>query len=178
MNIAWGIEGVATSPEDTEYIDYLRALQQGAHKRLGVGGRIKGLTFGVYPNFNFLWSNGAIRVSHPRAPDEVEYWTWWVVPRSAPPRIRKLLRMNYTLMFGPAGMLEQEDAEAWSQQYAGSNIKAMNDRRYYYGLGIGEETEHAEVPGLTGNCYNELHARGFYQQWKSDMRSAPKTKRT
>ena len=173
--IAWGVEGIATSPEDKEYMQYLESLQHNAIKRLGVGGRIKGLTFGVYPNFNFLWSNAAIRVSHPCAANEVEYWTWWVVPCSAPPRIRQLLRMNYTLMFGPAGMLEQEDAEAWTQQYIGSNIKALKNKHYYYGLGMEEESSHDEVPGMTGNCYNELYARGFYQQWHSDVGAGVKS---
>lgn len=169
--IAWGMEGIGVSTENKEYLDYIHVLQQQAEKRLGASGRFKGLTCGVYPNFNFLWSNAAIRVSHPRAANTVDYWTWWVVPTGAPPAIKKMLRMNYNLMFGPAGMLEQEDAEAWTQQHVGSNIKVLGAQPYYYGLGLGEERSREGVPGMTGNCYNELYARGFYKQWRADMAS-------
>ena len=50
--------------------------------------RMKGLTFGVYPNLSFLWSNTAFKVSHPRGPGKVEYWSWSVVPADAPEAVR------------------------------------------------------------------------------------------
>ena len=68
-------------------------------------------------------------------------------------------------------MLEQEDAEAWSQQYQGSAIDFMGDTPLYYGLGAGEEKTHAEIPGLTGSCFNELYAREFYKKWRHDIES-------
>lgn len=175
--MAWGLEGISLSADDKEYLAYLRSVQEKASERIGIGARVKGLTCGVYPNFNFLWSNAAIRVSHPSGPGLVEYWTWWVVPTQAPERIKKLLRMNYNLMFGPAGMLEQEDSEAWTQQYIGSNIRVLDEKPYYYGLGMGEEQSHPQLPGLVGNCYNELYARGYYQQWRRDMEQASTAER-
>jgi nitrite reductase/ring-hydroxylating ferredoxin subunit len=167
--IAWGMEGINLATPDPEFQEYLLEVQRRSVERIGVGGRIKGLTYGVYPNFNFLWSNSVIRVSHPRSPGQVEYWSWWVVPSAAPDSIKRKLRRNYNLMFGPGGMLEQEDVESWAQQYAGSSIEALSDRRYYYGLGAGDEAPHPEIPGATGNCYNELYAREFYKRWRSDL---------
>ncbi len=38
-----------------------------------------------------------------------------------------------------------------------------------YGLGMGEESSHAELPGVVGRCYNEHYARSFYQRWQADM---------
>ena len=127
------------------------------------------MTFGVYPNFSFLWGNNTIRIAHPRGPGVIDYWSWWVVEKNAPGHIKKKLQQNYTFFFGPGGVLEQEDAEAWSEQYKGRAIDFMDDTRYYYGLGAGEEKTHAGIPGLTGSCFNELYAREFYKRWRRDI---------
>ena len=113
----------------TEVHDYLREVHARAAERVGpLRARMKGLTFGVYPNLSFLWSNTAFKVSHPRGPGKVEYWSWSVVPADAPDSVKKVLRGNHTSFFGPGGILEQEDSEAWSQQYAGSSIQAADGR--------------------------------------------------
>ncbi|MBA6411821.1 Rieske 2Fe-2S domain-containing protein [Parahaliea sp. F7430] len=172
LDIAWGMEGIAAMDPDPELVEYLVAIQEQASERIGpIGARIKGLTYGVFPNFSLLWANSTIRVSHPRGPGKVEYWSWWVVPKDAPDHIKEMLRLNYTNFFGPAGLLEQEDSDAWSAQFAGSNIDYMEDRPYYYGLGQGEETEHPELPGKVGSCYNEHYARQFYLKWREMLES-------
>lgn len=170
QDIAWGLEGMAALAGEPEFMDYLLAVQASAAKRLGkIGARIKGLTYGVYPNLSFLWSNSTLRVSHPRGPRQVEYWSWWVVPVDAPDSVKKLLRSNFTLMFGAGGLLEQEDSESWMQQLKGSHISYMEDRPLYYGLGRGEEGSHPELPGLVGSAYNEHYAREFYKRWRADI---------
>lgn len=164
----WGSDGMAHM--DKEVHQYLVEKHREVEERLGkVRGRIKALTYGVYPNFSFLWGNNTIRMSHPRGPSQVDYWSWWVVEKNAPDHIKRKLRDNYTFFFGPGGILEQEDAEAWSEQYKGSRIDFMDDTPYYYGLGAGEEKSHPEIPGLTGSCFNELYAREFYKKWRSDI---------
>lgn len=168
--IAWGMEGIATMSGAPEVEQYLLDVQQQIADAMGpVHARIKGLTYGVYPNFSFLWSNSTIRVSHPRAPGMVEYWSWWVVPKEAPDTVKEALRGNYNFFFGPGGLLEQEDADAWTQQFVGSHIDYMDDAPYHYGLGSGEEKPHPLLPGLVGSCYNEHYARSFYQRWREDM---------
>jgi len=164
----WGTDGMAAL--DKEVNQYLIEKHREAEERLGkVRGRLKALTYGVYPNFSFLWGNNTLRISHPRGPAQVDYWSWWVVEKNAPDHIKRKLRDNYTFFFGPGGILEQEDAEAWSEQYKGSNIDFMDDTPYYYGLGAGEEKPHPEIPGLTGSCFNELYAREFYKKWRRDI---------
>ena len=69
---------------------------------------------------------------------------------------------------GPA-IVEQEDSEAWMQQYLGSNIDFADDRPYYYGLGLDEEAPHPELPGMVGNTANEHYARAFYQRWRDAL---------
>lgn len=168
-SVAWGFEAMSTllAPE---VHDYLREIQGHAEERVGpIRSRMKGLTYGVYPNLSFLWSNTAFKVSHPRGPGKVEYWSWSVVPADAPDEFKRILRGNHTSFFGPGGILEQEDSEAWTQQFLGSNIDFADDRPYFYGLGLGEEKPHPDLPGLVGSTANEFYARNFFVRWRDAL---------
>lgn len=168
--VGWGFEAMGTLLGGPEVQEYLRELHARARERVGpLRARMKGLTYGVFPNLSFLWSNTAFKVSHPRGPGKVEYWSWSVVPKDAPPAIKKILRSNHTSFFGPGGILEQEDSEAWSQQYLGSRIDFADDRPYYYGLGQGEEKPHPEMPGLVSVTANEFYARSFFSRWRDAL---------
>jgi hypothetical protein len=159
-----------------EVQDYLREVQARAAENVGaLRARMKGLTYGVWPNLSFLWSNTSFKVSHPRGPGKVEYWSWAVVPADAPDHIKKVLRTNYSSFFGPGGILEQEDSEAWMQQYLGSNIDFADDRPYYYGMGLGEEGPHADFPGQVDVTANEHYARGFFRRWREALQSVEDT---
>ncbi len=178
---AWGMENVDTretagsmDPEhagvDAELREYLLEVQRGVAENLSPGqARIKGLTYGVYPNLALIIAHSTLRVCHPRGPGQVEYWCWWLVPREAPESLRRKLRQNYIFFFGPGGALEQEDSEAWAQQHFGSSLASMRDQPYFYGMGAGEEYPHPELPGHAGTCYNEHFARNFYLRWRDDM---------
>jgi phenylpropionate dioxygenase-like ring-hydroxylating dioxygenase large terminal subunit len=171
-SVAWGFEAMGTILGGAEVQDYLRELHMHAVERVGpLRARMKGLTYGVYPNLSFLWSNTAFKVSHPRGPGKVEYWSWSVVPADAPDALKKILRGNHTSFFGPGGILEQEDSEAWTQQYLGSNIDFADDRPYFYGLGLGEEKPHPELPGLVSVTANEFYARSFFRRWRDALQA-------
>ena len=110
---AWGFESTVGQLGSDELKDYLRSVQTSAEEYVGpIRARMKGLAYGVYPNLSFLWSNAGFKVSHPRGPNKVEYWSWSVVPADAPEHLKKQLRNNHASFFGPGGVLEQEDAEA------------------------------------------------------------------
>ena len=171
-DVAWGMEGMGGIFGGDEVQSYLKEVQAQAVERVGdIRARMKGLTYGVYPNLSFLWSNTSFKVSHPRGPGRVEYWSWAVVPADAPDHIKKILRTNYNSFFGPGGMLEQEDSEVWIQQFAGSNIDFADDRPYYYGLGLGEEKSHPELPGLVSVTANEFYARHFFARWRDELQA-------
>lgn len=166
----WGDEMGSAALFSAETKAFLAETQAQVEARLGpVRARMKGLTFGVYPNLSFLWANSTLRISHPRGPSQVEYWSWWVVPAGAPDAVKRQLQRVYSSFFGPGGILEQEDSDAWAQQYVGSRIDYMDDRPYYYGLGKDEEQEHPLLPGMAGSCYNEHYARQFYLRWHRDL---------
>jgi hypothetical protein len=72
--VAWGFESLVYLLGGSEIHAYLREIHAHAAERVGpIRSRMKGLTYGVYPNFSFLWSNIAFKVSHPRGPRKVEY---------------------------------------------------------------------------------------------------------
>ena len=168
--VAWGMEGMGGILGGAEVQAYLQEVQARAAERVGpLRARMKGLTYGIYPNLSFLWSNTSFKVSHPRGPGQVEYWSWAVVPADAPESVKKVLRTNYTSFFGPGGLLEQEDSEAWSQQYRGSAIDFADDRPYFYGLGLGEEGPHPDFPGQVSVTANEFYARNFFLRWRDDL---------
>ena len=171
-DVAWGLEGMGGIFGGDEVQRYLRDLQAGAAERVGdIRARMKGLTYGIYPNLSFLWSNTSFKVSHPRGSGKVEYWSWAVVPADAPDHIKQVLRTNYSSFFGPGGMLEQEDSEVWIQQFKGSNIDFADDHPYFYGLGLGEEKPHPDLPGLVSVTANEFYARHFFTRWRDDLQS-------
>jgi phenylpropionate dioxygenase-like ring-hydroxylating dioxygenase large terminal subunit len=172
-DVAWGMEGMGGMFGGDQVQEYLREVQRQAAERVGdIRARMKGLTYGVYPNLSFLWSNTSFKVSHPRGPGKVEYWSWAVVPADAPDSIKKILRTNYSSFFGPAGILEQEDSEVWMQQFQGSNIDFADDHKYFYGLGLGEEKPHSDLPGLVSVTANEFYARHFFTRWRDDLKVA------
>ncbi len=171
--LAWGFESVVGQLGSDELKDYLRSVQEQAEAQVGaVRARMKGLAYGVYPNLSFLWSNAGFKVSHPRGPNKVEYWSWSVVPADAPEHLKRQLRNNHASFFGPGGILEQEDAEAWMQQNIGANIDFADDRKFYYGLGLGEETTHPELPGEITTGANEYYARAFFSRWRDELLAA------
>lgn len=172
-DVAWGMEGMGGILGGPEVREYLAEVQAKAAERVGpLRARMKGLTYGIYPNLSFLWSNTSFKVSHPRGPGKVEYWSWAVVPADAPDAIKQVLRTNYSSFFGPGGILEQEDSEVWTQQFAGSNIDFADDRPYFYGLGLDEEASHPQMPGLVSVTANEFYARHFFRRWRDDLLAA------
>ena len=171
-DVAWGFEGMGGMFGGPEVQDYLREVQTLAAERVGdIRARMKGLTYGIYPNLSFLWSNTSFKVSHPRGPGKVEYWSWAAVPADAPDFVKKVLRTNYSSFFGPGGILEQEDSEVWVQQFQGSNIDFADDKPYYYGLGLNEEKPHPELPGLVSVTANEFYARHFFARWRDELQA-------
>ncbi len=171
----WGLDGLAAG--DKEVFEYLVEKQTKVEERLGkIRAKLRPLCHSIYPNFSFLWPNATIRVSHPKGPGKVEYWSWWVVEKDAPDHIKEKLRANYTFFFGPGGVLEQEDSEAWSAQHTGSAIISSNDTPYFYGLGMGDAQPHPELPGMVGSCYDEHYAREYYLRWLRDIKQGEANK--
>lgn len=128
----------------------------------------------IFPTFMFL-PNGAMRVTHPRGPDEMEIWGWTFVPAIAPPEVKEEIRIAVLRTFSPGGLFEQDDAENWvEEQRILRGFKArQNCLLYNMQLGQGQ-LDARGLPGRTApHVYTDEGARGMYQHWADMMSGAP-----
>lgn len=151
---------------------YFAGKLEEARERLGpVGVRTKGATLTVFPNFSCLPSVMSFRVGHPRGPTETEIWSWVFVDAEAPPETRAAIRKAYTGIFGPGGILEQDDGENWEEVTRGAAGLHADGHPFHLGMGMGTEGAHDELPGLVGPITSEHPQRHFYRHWRDLMES-------
>ncbi len=79
-----------------------------------------------HPNiFPTLWvtGHGQVSLRVPRSPSSTEIWWFSLMPKDIEPEARAAILMHHNHIFGPAGILEQEDGENWVQ----STMNASGD---------------------------------------------------
>jgi len=151
-------------------LDYFRSVQPEAEKRLGaLRTRLKPATLTIYPNFSWIGGVFTIRVAHPRGPGKTEFCSWVIVDRDAPEEVRDVIRQSYILTFGPSGTFEQDDGENWQQVTFGSRGTQAVKYPYHFAMAMGEEAQHAELPGLVSGPMSEHTQRAFYLRWRNEM---------
>jgi len=164
------LPGEAPEIRPLEVNDYFRSVQPEADERLGpVKSRIKGATLTVFPTFSILGSVFTIRVAHPRGPQESEIWSWVLVDRDAPAAVKDFIRSYYTLTFGPSGTFEADDGENWEQVTEGARIAAAQEHPFHFGMALGREYTHADLPGRCGSILSEHTQRAMYRHWRDLM---------
>ncbi|CAI7978353.1 putative 3-phenylpropionate/cinnamate dioxygenase subunit alpha [Frankia sp. Hr75.2] len=128
----------------------------------------------IFPNFMFL-SNGAIRVTHPRGPDEMEVWSWSFVPVMAPDEVKEEMRVDVLRTFSPGGLFEQDDAENWLEEQRILRGYMARQRPLLYTMQLGQaEQDINGLPGKTApHVYTDEGARGMYEHWADLMSGAP-----
>jgi 3-phenylpropionate/trans-cinnamate dioxygenase alpha subunit len=132
----------------------------------------------IFPNFSLLWSRWTIRVWHPKGPDQMDCWSWGVVPRSAPPMVRRELVLAYQQHFSPAGTWEQDDGEQWAfsardEGFVSSTVP-LN-----YQMGANRPARSiAGLPGQGDSIFSEIGQRAFYRRWSELMATPHHRERT
>lgn len=148
----------------TEFLHEWRK-EPGIAEALGpVGIRMVG-----HPNiFPTLWITQMhqICLRVPRTPTSTEIWWFTFVPKNATDDERELILKMANHIFGPAGLLEQEDGENWVQ----STMTAIGDQSstipQVLKMNLGKEEiihEHG-LARIEGNV-NEHAQRWTYQSW-------------
>ncbi len=132
-----GIGGpTASSPASAANFDAAWRQTPEALEALGpVGVEVAG-----HPNiFPGLWITTTNQVSLriPRGPQQTEIWWFSFVPTDAPPELRQLLVTFATHVFGPAGLLEQDDGENWAQASMQTVGIAGRRIRHVLKMGVG-----------------------------------------
>jgi 3-phenylpropionate/trans-cinnamate dioxygenase alpha subunit len=113
-----------------------------------------------------------IRLWHPRGPTKTELWSWCIVDKSAPKEVKDAMRVNNTLTFSPAGIVEQDDMSNWMQCTAASTSWKGKQFLANVQLGLGHESVEDGIPGRIAPAPSEANQRGFYARW-AELMDAP-----
>ena len=107
----------------------------------------------------------------PRGPSATELWWFTVIPKAAPPPLRRRMIQQANHIFGPAGLLEQDDGENWSQSTRSARGVASRKLGQFIGMGLG----HGEVADAGNGAraieglISEHGQRWLYRAWTEWM---------
>lgn len=133
-----------------------------------------GVRVGGHPNiFPTMWitMGGQVCLRVPRTPTRTEIWWYNFVPQDAPEDLKLRMIELQNHIFGPAGILEQEDGENWVQgtmQAAGDQASTI-PQQLKMNLGRGKiihEGGLARIEGPT-NEHGQLWTYHAWAQWMS-----------
>jgi len=132
-----------------------------------------GIETGGHPNiFPNLWVTGnRLCLRLPKGPLATELWWFTLLEKNldTETRTRQLHGANH--VFGPAGMLEQEDGENWDQSTRGTRglVSKRYPLNYAMGLGKGEILEEELGPPRIITSINEHAQLWHYRSWAEWM---------
>ncbi len=153
-------------------VDYLAGkYSDAAVQHLGElrGRQITGQHMTIFPNFSFLPGINALRVWHPRGPQEMEVWSMILVDSDAPDEVKAAYRDRITRMFGTSGIFEQDDGENWVEVQRVLRGHKTRQTSLNASMGKGHTEDRSEYPGIVSGMFSEEAARGFYQHWARMM---------
>jgi len=124
----------------------------------------------IFPNSWVATGTTQISLRIPRSPNQTEIWWYSFTDRDNPPERRAVDVMVANHIFGPAGLLEQEDGENWSQSTM--QTRGMASRRIpqllRMDLGRGkilrDEQGRARIEGTT-NEHVQLWTYAAWAEW-------------
>ncbi|HWA62331.1 MAG TPA: SRPBCC family protein [Caulobacteraceae bacterium] len=126
----------------------------------------------IFPNLWITISGMQMCLRLPRGPNRTELWWYTIVPKDAHPDLRRRIVQQATHIFGPAGILEQDDGENWSQ--ASRAARGVASRKLGHaismGLGHGEAQPNDGGAGRYIEGYVSEHGqRWLYRAWTEWM---------
>ena len=125
----------------------------------------------LFPNLWITISGLQMCLRLPRGPSHTELWWFTIVPKDTPQPLRRAMIQTASHLFGPAGLLEQDDGENWSQSTRAAHGVASRQLGQYLEMGLGQDQVRA---GPQGERYvetqiNEHGQRWFYRGWRDWM---------
>ncbi|MFI4934986.1 MAG: Rieske 2Fe-2S domain-containing protein [Caulobacterales bacterium] len=121
----------------------------------------------LFPNVWVTMGGMQLCLRLPRGPSATELWWFTVIPKATPPALRRVMISQANHVFGPAGLLEQDDGENWSQstRAASGFSRRQAGAALIMGLGHDEvsvgENGQKSIEGYVG----EHAQRWFYRSW-------------
>jgi len=121
----------------------------------------------IFPN---LWIalTRQVCLRIPRGPLETELWWFTFLPKGASEKERRTTLWAANHLFGPAGLLEQDDGENWSHSTRGALGTVSRTRPLNYAMGLGHDRV---LDGPSGQrrietVVNEHGQRWTYRCWQ------------
>jgi phenylpropionate dioxygenase-like ring-hydroxylating dioxygenase large terminal subunit len=149
-----GFEYIETWPGMPEVEEFYRAAHKRRQERMAAGERrYRYFVSTTFPNTSTHSDPHAIFTWHPRGPMSTELWRWFLVDKNAPQAAKDAQRHFGIRYAGPAGMTEQDDAEAWNYATYASNGTIARRRPFAYVMGLGHEKP---AEGLEGATYTDF----------------------
>lgn len=135
-----------------------------------------GLTVAGHPSiFPSTWitTTNQLSLRIPRTPTSTEIWWFSFTDRTLPKEMQDMLTQLQIRIFGPAGLLEQDDGENWVQSTMQTHGVASRRVKHLVNMGVGRGKvvkEHglAHVDGLTSE-YGQLWTYHSWAQWMKGL---------
>ena len=125
----------------------------------------------IFPNLWVTMSGLQVCLRLPRGPSKTELWWFTIVPKNAAPELRRQMISQANHVFGPAGILEQDDGENWSQSTR--SARGFSSRRLgqHLSMGLGHDRAKAGDNGehYIESCVSEHGQRWLYRAWSEWM---------
>lgn len=126
---------------------------------------------GIFPNFWVTLDGMQICLRLPRGPSKTELWWFTFPPKDAPPALRQRIVWSANHVFGPAGLLEQDDGDNWTQSTR--SARSFSSRALSHNVSMGLGRGEAQSAGV-GQSYvespiSEYGQRWLYQNWMDWM---------
>jgi len=147
-----------------------RRMSKEARNELGpIGSR----SFGhpnIFPNLWVALTN-QICLRIPRGPQETELWWFTLLPEEMDGEERRMAMFMANHVFGPSGMLEQDDGENWSHSTRGASGGVSKSLPLNYAMGRGHDAVQHDPSGqhCIKTVVNEHGQRWTYQAWQEWM---------
>jgi nitrite reductase/ring-hydroxylating ferredoxin subunit len=125
----------------------------------------------IFPNLWISTNGTQLSLRLPRGPFATEIWWFTVLPKEMPEEVKKKHIAFNTHLFGPAGMLEQDDGENWSQSTRASRGVKSRAYRHNISMGLGHDevlTEGSTVSRVE-TTISEHAQRWLYTNWMNWM---------
>ena len=136
-----------------------------------------GINVAGHPNiFPTTWATSAlpqVSLRIPRDPSHTEIWWFTFVDRNMSREMRNVMVTMANRLFGPAGLLEQEDGENWAQATAQTRGIASRRMKHLLNMGLGrgkiiKESGLSRIEGLTSE-YAQLWTYYSWAQWMKGL---------
>ena len=132
-----------------------------------VGVRVAGHP-SIFPT-TWLTTGAQISLRIPRGPNKTEIWWFTLVDKNVSPEVRRTVVSRANRIFGPSGVLEQDDGENWSQSTLQTHGLASKKLPNLLNMGLGRGQiikEHGLARiDTTTNEHAQLWTYHSWAQW-------------